>query len=193
MELTTKSLLTDVTSKEIDTDKLRKELDLSGAISGECGVTTEEDEVNIGDTIIRIYGDSILVQATLDSTVLDHTPKSLAMYKEEKADVIDKRTGELIAAGYVVAAKTFSLSKNAQLNLLGIHGSKDSPALTYPIKYNTKDDQDTHIINNSAELETFFLTALGTKKAHLDSGTVLKDSIRAAIDRAGVDAVIDNR
>jgi hypothetical protein len=38
-----------------------------------------------------------------------------------------------------------------------------------------------------------YLTALTTKKAHLDSGTALKDQIRAAADTSAVNAIIDNR
>jgi len=48
-------------------------------------------------------------------------------------------------------------------------------------------------IADAAEMSNFFLTALGTKKAWQDSGTALKQAVEAAVDEAGVDAVIDNR
>jgi hypothetical protein len=38
-----------------------------------------------------------------------------------------------------------------------------------------------------------YLTALSTKKAHLDSGTALKNQVRAATTHNEIDAVIDNR
>jgi hypothetical protein len=37
------------------------------------------------------------------------------------------------------------------------------------------------------------MTALATKKAHQDSGTVLKNQVRDAVDIAAVNAIIDNR
>jgi hypothetical protein len=121
------------------------------------------------------------------------TELPLADYKNLKHNAIDRRTGELIEGGYVYSTKTFSFSPNAQINIVALFATKDNPALIYPIKYNTIDDLDTYDIANAADLEGMYLTALGTKKAHLDSGTVFKDAVRAAVDEAGVDAVIDNR
>ncbi|MHA2040110.1 MAG: DUF4376 domain-containing protein, partial [Promethearchaeota archaeon] len=70
---------------------------------------------------------------------------------------------------------TFSLSSNSQNNLLGTFTAKD--ALTYPFLWNSKDDSTTYSIADATEMTTFFMTALATKKAHQDSGTVLKTQI----------------
>jgi hypothetical protein len=121
------------------------------------------------------------------------TELSLDDYKLLKHNAIDRRTGELISLGFPYASKQFSLSAGAQTNILALDNTKDDPALQYPIKYNTKDDTDTYDIIDATDLHNMYLTALATKKGHLDSGTALKDQVRAAVDEAGVDSVIDNR
>jgi hypothetical protein len=121
------------------------------------------------------------------------TELSLENYKLLKHNAIDRRTGELIGQGFSYATKQFSLSPGAQTNILALDNTKDDPALTYPIKYNNIDDTDTYEVVDAADLHNMYLTALATKKGHLDSGTVLKDQVRAAVDEAGVDAVVDNR
>ena len=132
---------------------------------------------------------------TLDATVASHQAgfTGLPAAKERKIKEIDARTDELIAAGFTYASKQFSLSIPAQNKMVGTHQVKDDPALTYPINWNTIDDLDVYPIANPADLHGFYLTGLGTIRAHLDSGTALKDSVRAAVDIAAVEAVEDNR
>ena len=129
----------------------------------------------------------------VDVKVNDGTPVdvSLANYKALRFEEIDRRTGELISAGYTYATKQFSMSTSAQINISALNQSRDE--LTYPVNYNTIDDQDTYSVTDATDMHNMYLQALATKKAHLDSGTALKDSIRAATDEAGVDAVVDNR
>jgi hypothetical protein len=122
-----------------------------------------------------------------------HTELALSKYKELRYNEIDYRTGELIAQGFVYATKTFSLSENAQTNILALDNTRDDPALSYPIEYNTIDDSDSYSVVDSTDMHSMYLTALATKKAHLDSGTVLKQQIRSAADEAAVNGVIDNR
>lgn len=128
-----------------------------------------------------------------DIQKLDGSPETLTLdeYKSMKINEIDDRTGELIAQGFVYATKTFSLSKNAQTNLLGLKLNKD--VLTYPKRWNNIDDTDFYDITDATDAENFHLSAMNTWTGHVDSGTTLKDSVRAATDKAGVDAVVDNR
>ena len=124
------------------------------------------------------------------------TQVSLDNYRTLKANAIDRRSEELIAQGFEfppASGKIFSLSESAQTNILALDNTRDDPALVYPINYNTIDDLDSYDVPDSATLHNMYLTALSTKKGHLDSGTVLKAQVRAAIDEAGVDLVIDNR
>lgn len=132
---------------------------------------------------------------TLDTAVSDHQTAfdALSPVKATKIIDIDTRTAELIDLGFTYASKQFSLSIPAQSKMMGTHQVKDNPALVYPINWNTIDDLDSYSIVNSADLDGFYLTALGTVRAHLDSGTVVKDSVRAATTIAEVDAVVDTR
>lgn len=131
-----------------------------------------------------------------DITALDGTPTEITLedLKSIRFTEIDSRTGELIANGFEyppASGKLFSLSTSAQINISALNQSRDE--LTYPINYNTIDDMDFYDVSDAADLHNMYLTALSVKKAHLDSGTALKAQVRAAVDDAGVNAVVDNR
>ena len=115
----------------------------------------------------------------------------LAQLKEFRYSQIDKRTGALISAGFPYNSKVFSMSENAQNNLLGTYSARD--LLTYPFSWNTKDDSETYQIADATEMATFFMSALAFKKGHQDSGTDLKTQVRDAVDIAAVNAIVDNR
>jgi len=115
----------------------------------------------------------------------------LAEYKAYRISEINARTGELIALGYTYSGLQFPLSDHAQTNLLGIYSTKE--LLTYPIEWNNINDTQVYNITDATDVANIFLTALGTKKASLDSGTALKAQIEAAIDYLAVQAIIDNR
>lgn len=131
-------------------------------------------------------------KATVDAVVGAHGD-TLDEYKEKRAKTIDVRTVELIDLGFSYAGKVFSLSVPAQVKLSGLNQARLEMSLTYPIRWNTIDDLDAYDLQNAVDVNAFYMTALGTVRAHLDSGTALKDAIRAAVDKAGVDAVVDNR
>jgi hypothetical protein len=119
--------------------------------------------------------------------------QSLHRLKHAKMKAIDARTDELIAAGFTYADKSFSLSLAAQAKMMGTHQVKDDPALTYPINWNTINDDDVYAIANATDLNGFYLTGLGTYRTHVDGGTSLKDQVRAATTEAEVNAIVDNR
>ena len=126
----------------------------------------------------------------------DGTAKQLTLpnYKLLRFDEIDRKTGELILQGFEfppASGNIFSFSPNAQSNLLGTYSARD--LLTYPFGWSLKNDSFVYQIQDVAEMSSFFLTALATKKAWQDSGTVLKQEVESATDEAEVNAVIDNR
>lgn len=112
-------------------------------------------------------------------------------YKKYRYQEIDNRTGELIQLGYDYAGMTFSFSENAQNNLLGAFAARNS--LTYPVEWNNIDDTNSYNIADAAEMESFFLVALSSKKTHQDSGTNIKGQIRAAANRGAMESIFDNR
>jgi hypothetical protein len=182
--LKTYSILTDVSLGEVKNDKLHKEIKSSGYIN-------DLHSVDFGVDSIEIFGTSISDEVNLDALVLNHEKTSLGELKILKFDDIDTKTGELIAQGFTYTTKVFSMSENAQNNLLGTYSAKE--LLTYPFPWNTKDDSETYQIADATEMATFFMTALAFKKAQQDSGTVLKGQVRDAVDIADVDLIIDNR
>lgn len=119
--------------------------------------------------------------------------ESLEVIKRAKVNAIDERTDALIASGFSFASKQFSLSLFSQNKIIGTHQIKDDAALVYPIRWNTLDDEDAIEIADATQLDGFYKTALGTIRARLDSGTALKDQVRAATTIADVIGVVDNR
>ena len=184
--LKTYTISTDVTEGVVTAPVLHNEIEDSANVNSFEGIEVDGDS-------LHVYGASFSNETALNALVLAHGEVTLATYKSIKSDAIDTRSEEIISAGYTYAGKQFSLSANAQTNILAMHTIREDPAVTYPVTFNTIDDDDVYNVANSADMHGMFLTALGTKKAVLDSGTALKDSVRTATDKAGVDAVVDNR
>jgi len=134
-----------------------------------------------------------LLEQDVKENIDSYLDLNLEDYKKLRYKEIDARTVELIDQGYVYKTKIFSLSSNAQTNILALDSTRDEPSLTYPIIYNTIDDNESYSIIDSTDLHNMYMTALGTKKIHLDSGTNLKNSIRDAVSEEAVDSIIDNR
>lgn len=143
------------------------------------GHTLRAGSACVIDTNISSHEAGVYIELTIDE------------HKVLKSREIDGRTGELISLGFSYATKQFSLSQNAQINISALNQTRDE--LTYPINYNTADDLDTYNVVDATDMHSMYLTALSTKKAHLDSGTALKNQVRAATTHNEIDAVIDNR
>lgn len=137
-------------------------------------------------SIILVFDKLILDDGSYKDLTLDE-------YKQLKCNSIDQRTAELIELGYTYQGKQFSLSQNAQINILALDEVRNDPAITYPIEYNTIDDLDNYFVVDATDVHNMYLTALATKKGLVDSGTLIKDSIRACTTEAEVDSIIDNR
>jgi hypothetical protein len=119
----------------------------------------------------------------------------LGTLKAQRCEEIDARTVALIFQGFTHAGKVFSLSHPAQLYWTNMYVARAilTATVAFPLRVNTLDDLATHDIADATEVETFYATAVGTVKARLGGGTVLKDAVRAAATQAEVDAVVDSR
>lgn len=124
---------------------------------------------------------------------LVHDGLSLDELKDIRKSLIDHRSAELIAEGFDYTGVKFSMSTNAQANNLGLHKDKDAAHLTYPFVYASKDNKQFVTINNSSEMNSMYLSAFSHKMSILGAGNVLKQSIHNAVDKAAVDAIVDNR
>ncbi len=152
------------------------------------------------DYIGHDIGAEIVPKAPAGGWYYDHSTSTLVGSLQEAKDfkhaAIDVRTEELIAAGFEFPTGSglwFSLSSHAQRNLQGLDQVRDLPEVIYPVAWNTLDDSAVLSIPDSATAHGFFLTAFAVYRAHLDSGTALKDQVRAATTVAEVDAVVDAR
>ena len=152
--------------------------------NGDSSTYIYEPNFKIGD--IESVEGGYWVKDSIEALNLDD-------YKALRYKEIDIRTEEKIKLGFSYAGKVFSLSANAQTNILALDNTKDDPALSYPIGYSTIDDSEHYDVVDSTDLHNMYLTALATKKAWVDSGTNLKDAVRNAIDEQSVQAIIDNR
>jgi hypothetical protein len=112
--------------------------------------------------------------------------------KKSRHEEIDEKTSDLINGGFVHSSKNFSLTEQAQINMLGTGYALDKGWMVYPLTFST-DDGGTHNIVDSAEWGVFFTTALGAVKTYYNGGQALKANVTAAVDIAGVLAIIDNR
>lgn len=149
---------------------------------------TFEDELSAGEV------------TTLDTVVADHIAASGARALQEakvaKQRAIDDRTSELILAGFEFPPSSgllFSASPEMQRTLQGLYAVRSHPAITYPVVWATTDNQETVDLEDADDVESFYLTGLGTIRAYKDSGTALKLTVKAATTIAEVDAVEDNR
>lgn len=113
--------------------------------------------------------------------------------KEEKCDLIDSHTVDLIDAGYSFGGQKLSLSLAHQATLLGLHAVKDDPSFVFPVLLNNLDNTATISVKDAAEVHQLFLIAVGTYRKHKDDGTKLKDSVRTATTLDEVAAVVDAR
>lgn len=177
------------TKEQIEIDSLKESV--AEALNTFVSITFN----NYGDPNLFILFESELSQedqTTLDGIVTNHDG-SLLKVKRDKYLAIDKRTKELIGEGFTFDETVFSLSQAAQMRLVGINQVRDLPQVTYPIKWNSKKDDDVYNVANAGALLNMFLTGLGTYRAHVDSGTAIKDLVRAATTVAEVEAIVDPR
>jgi len=180
--------VSDIAAGVLNINKLNDDIESSGFVTDYENITLVK-----GSNDIPLYGGSFNDEDGVDDIVANHLANTLKEVKAQKSNAIDAKTDELVSLGYTYKSKQFSLSPNAQTNILALFVTKDSPAIVYPIEYNTLDDADNYFVTDAADLEAMYLTALGTKKARIDSGTALKDQVRAATTIAQVEAIIDNR
>jgi hypothetical protein len=116
--------------------------------------------------------------------------------KIAKAARVDARTEELINGGFdstVAAPKRFRMDNEALTRYNAYYHARNEPWFTYPLVINTYDNDQLQNLPNAAAIETLFEETVIALRGHIDSGTVLKQQIRAATTWAELAAVEDNR
>lgn len=122
-----------------------------------------------------------------------HIPRmpDIQEHKDIFCERLDRKTRSLIKSGFSVNSKVFSASDASQLKWLGMFMSKD--LLQYPIEVPTLDDKDSAILNNAAELTTYYTALVNHVQTHLKSGVALKMQVAAAETKEELDAILDER
>jgi hypothetical protein len=153
-----------------------------------------EGRLFLGDKSIVTVADGVMVRMT-DQQIVDNGLLGV-IFKSEKTGKIDERTSELILLGFKFPPDSgdyFSLSKEAQIRVHGAYTARSLPEFIYPVPWNYLDDSGVFNIADALVLESFFLTAMSTLRGRVDSGTTLKNEVRAATTVAEVKAVVDSR
>jgi len=115
----------------------------------------------------------------------------LALYKSLRVNAIDRRTEELILEGHPYGGKQFAISPEAHRDTADVEIYIASAA--YPIVVSTLDNTEQVSLADSTEAGAFYASMFTTKRGHIDSGNVLKNSINTAIDQTAGDLIVDNR
>lgn len=138
---------------------------------------------------------STVDEATLDASVAAHRAANpgLAAAKSNCFVQIDTRTDSLIDQGFVYLGETLSLSADARQTIISMDLQRDDVSIIYPIVWNSLDNLTSVSVVDSASVHALALSAMSTVRAHVDSGTALKDLVRAATTVAMVKAVNDSR
>lgn len=146
-------------------------------------------------------------EAALDDHVADQRVQAdwnvLADLKEKKMQEFDVRTAELIGEGFTYSAKVFSLTPQMQEYAAAIRATIADhrvlrtevafEAAFFPVVFNTIDNMDKISLATMVTFESFHDAIVDGVRTHEDSGTALKDLVRAAANKAEVDAVVDER
>lgn len=119
--------------------------------------------------------------------------KFLAEAKQKKLEEIDTRTRDGISRGFYFDNKQFSLSTQAQINLLGLRSAVNDKLLTFPHRMSTTDDTVEYVIPDLATLEEILAVATGHIKYYYDGGRTLKLAVRDCSTIDAVNAVKDTR
>ena len=168
-----------------------------------AGWTFVEDSPTTPPAAVLVDDGGDTRKLTVSGNTLDISSKEadstlpLPVQKKRREAAIDKLTGDLIVSnGFEFppgSGQIFSMSNDAQTNLIGLDSGRNDPNVAYPIEFNFQDDSGTFMVQNAATVHMMYLVAMGTKRAWVDSGTALKKAVRSASDQTELDAIIDDR
>jgi hypothetical protein len=92
---------------------------------------------------------------------------------------VDARTRELIGGGFeypVTSGQFFSLSAEAQRKWTAMYTARN--LVSYPVFVVTADEQTTVELSEATDVQDFFTQMVNTVREHIDTGRVLKNTLR---------------
>lgn len=144
-----------------------------------------------------VDGNNVREMTVGEKKVVDNN--MLSTLKKEKNAAIDKKTSELISAGYEYPADSgnkFSMSLAAQKNIMAFKTVVDIGAVSYPLKMTMTDPDgldDEYDFDDADAFNAFYAGAFTFVQGYYDSGRALKLEVKNASDIDELNAVIDNR
>lgn len=118
------------------------------------------------------------------------TDEALARLRADAFSRIDRRSDQLIAAGFDFAGVRFSLSNEAQIRYTNMMMLADKLA---PMDINSLDDTVAITLDSAQMVQGFCLTALSYVKGVVDSGTIEKNRARAMTGYEELTNFVDSR
>lgn len=123
-----------------------------------------------------------------------HYTVSLELLRKNRIKAVDAKTASLIYRPAPFDGHTFSMSDVAQRNWIAIKASIDiyDELNAWPVPVTCEPD-DEYLLQNAAHAKQFATAMLMSVAMHYNSGRSLKLALRAANDKASIDAIVDNR
>lgn len=112
-----------------------------------------------------------------DGNAWDHWPST----KIALLEAIDRKTSELIEAGYTYNGKIFSASKNAQDNAQSIPYKVQQGTDFTGLPLSTIDNLDSHIVVNNDDMLLFAQGCIDHVANCRLSGAILKEQVRQGL------------
>jgi len=181
-------LLSDLKHQDVDAIRLQEEIRAVPELSVPLVA------VNVDSTTCQLIFEAHLSDSensAVRAVVLAHD--MIATWKKRKCDQIDLHTDDLINSGFEFIGHKYSMSIEAQSRMLGMYQLRNEPLMVYPVSWNSLEDDYEIQIVNAQMVSGFFMTAVGTYRAYIDSGTQLKAAVRAATTKQEIDVIVDPR
>lgn len=141
------------------------------------------------------YWEPLQAAITGGATVTPFPSQTLAGAKAEKIDAIDRRTRELIEAGFTYDGSSFSMSEIAQRNWAALAAAHGLDMLTFPMTISTVDEGSYELSDAAACLAFLgaYMTYQTDSSQPLGAGRVLKAQVNAAATVEAVEDIEDTR
>lgn len=139
----------------------------------------------------KAAGDVVVEMDAAEKTTADAMQLDIA--KGNKTAAIDARTREIISEGFIYDCAEFSLSVQAQQNIVGLKVPIDMGWITFPHKVSTMDDNVEYELADATAYYNWYAAATTAIKTPYDSGRALKVQVMACTTVAEVDAIEDTR
>ena len=161
---------------------------VEGALSG------ESFKISIGDQTAINFDNQLTSNQITTLQNFVNTFDGLDELKQNKMSEIDSRTDELILNGFEYptgSGDIFSMSVADQILISNIPATKNM--LTYPYGITIKDNLKTIQIADVAEMDAYYMAAFVFMTTIKNAGEALRASVRVAVSKYEIDAIVDNR